>query len=200
MPRGRDIIATINSLLDLPFALKCATQDWHPPDHVSFHSSHPGREPFSQLITHNPANQNESDQITLWPMHCVQGTPGANLVPDLHLAKIHHLVKKGQDRRVEMFSAFQDNFNFPCLIKTELESILKRASITTVYVVGLAANHCVKHTSFHAADAGFNTVVLKDATKGIDDSDSAMVSLRTELAARGVRFQSLAESKFSSEP
>jgi nicotinamidase-related amidase len=100
----------------------------------------------------------------------VQGTKGAELLPELHVSKVDHIVEKGQDKRVEMLSAFGDPFKNPCVARSDLADVLRKADITDVYVVGLAADYCVKFTAIDAQKEGFQTWVVGDATKAVDPS------------------------------
>jgi nicotinamidase-related amidase len=170
---GRDIVPTINELLALPFALKIATKDFHPRDHISFASNHsaPNNKPFeSTAVIKNPLNPDETQETRLWPDHCIQGTKGAELLPELDASKIDHIVEKGQDKRVEMYSAFADPFKSPSIAQSELAKTLRDAGITDVYVVGLAADYCVKYTAIDSQKEGFKTWVIRDATKAVDPS------------------------------
>jgi nicotinamidase-related amidase len=139
----------------LPFILKIATKDFHPEDHISFASNHsaPNNKPFESTATiTNPHNPDESQETRLWPNHCVQGTKGAELLPELHVSKVDHIVEKGQDKRVEMYSAFADPFTSPCVTRSDLAKKLRDAAITDVFVVGLAADYCVKGEATRAVD------------------------------------------------
>ncbi|CAO2649836.1 Nn.00g011280.m01.CDS01 [Neocucurbitaria sp. VM-36] len=170
---GRDIVPTINELLALPFALKVATKDFHPQDHISFASNHPApnNKPFASVITiKNPHNPDETQETRLWPDHCIQGTQGAELLPELNVSLVDQIVEKGQDKRVEMYSAFADPFQSPCVANSGLAETLRNAGITDVYVVGLAADYCVKYTALDAQKEGFRTWVLGEATKAVDPS------------------------------
>src|ERR1700744_6042852 len=90
---GRSISSVINKLLDLPFAIKIATKDWHPADHISFASNHAGKKPFVDFTTVvNPTNATETYETRLWPDHCIQETKGAELVPELNIAKVDKVV------------------------------------------------------------------------------------------------------------
>jgi nicotinamidase-related amidase len=166
-------VPTINELLSLPFVIKVATKDFHPQDHISFASNHPApnNKPFESTVTiSNPHNADETQETQLWPDHCVQGTKGAELVPELDVAKVDHIVEKGRDRRVEMYSAFADPFRSPCVVKSSLAKTLQDAGITDVFVVGLAADYCVKHTAIDSAKEGFKTWVIGEATKAVNPS------------------------------
>jgi nicotinamidase-related amidase len=184
---GRDIVPSINEFLTYPFALKVATKDFHPKDHISFASNHspPNNKPFeSTFIIRNPENPDETQETRLWPDHCVQGTKGSELLPELDVGRVDHIVEKGQDKRVEMYSAFADPFKSPCVAKSNLAETLRKAGITDVYVVGLAADYCVKYTAIDAQKEGFRTWVVGDATKAVDPS--AMEEVLREYKKVGV--------------
>jgi nicotinamidase-related amidase len=173
VPGGRDIVPLVNQLLSLPFPVKVATQDFHPRDHISFASNHspPQNKPLETMITiKNPLNSKETEQTLLWPDHCVQGTKGAELVPELEIPKEIRIVKKGRDKRVEMYSAFADPFKNPTVSKSELADILHGQGVTHVYIVGLAADYCVKYTALDAVKESFQTFVIKEATRAVNPS------------------------------
>lgn len=167
---GRDIAGPVNELLSLPsFAIRVATQDWHPSDHISFAPNHKDKKPFEDSVTViNPDNPAESYETRLWPVHCVQETRGAELVPELDVAKVDSVVKKGQDPRVEMYSAFYDPFKSPRVSDSGLVNLLKEKGVTHVYVVGLAFDFCVRCTAADAASEGFVTYVVEEGTRGVD--------------------------------
>jgi nicotinamidase-related amidase len=165
-------VPAINELLDLPFALRVATQDWHPADHISFASNHaaPNNKPFvSKATITNPLNPAETQETQLWPDHCVQASQGAELLPELNASKFDKIVKKGIDKRVEMYSAFADPFPSPCA-QSDLADTLRKAGITHVFVAGLAADYCVRFTALDAQKHGFKTWVIGEATKAVDPS------------------------------
>ena len=171
MNEGRAIVPILNQLLSLPFVVKIATKDFHPPDHISFASNHapPNNVPFVSTITiQNPLNPEETQETRLWPIHCVQGTKGAELLHELEVDKVDHIVEKGQDERVEMYSAFADPFTNPNVSRSELAQILHGKGITDVYVAGLAADYCVKYTALDARKEGFKTWVVGEATRAVD--------------------------------
>jgi nicotinamidase-related amidase len=166
---GREIAPGINELLCLPFDLKIATKDFHPQTHISFASNHPPphNNIGDRLTISNPYNENETQPVFLWPDHCVQGTPGADIVPELDISRIDHVIEKGQDARVEMFSAFEAPLYNPPVSRSGLEDLLRESQITDVYVCGLAADFCVKATAVDGARHGFKTFVIEDATKAV---------------------------------
>lgn len=189
MEGGRDIAPIINDLLALPFALRVATKDFHPRDHISFASNHPppNNKPFESTVTiHNPHNAAETNTSLLWPDHCVQGTSGSELISDLDSFKIQHVIEKGQDPRVEMYSAFAAPFSAPVVASSGLADLLREAAITHVYVAGLAFDYCVKATAMDAAKEGFTTLVIDDATKAADQSKKAYDAVARDLATHAV--------------
>jgi nicotinamidase-related amidase len=183
---GGNIAPIVNELLDMPFVIKVATKDWHPPDHISFASNHENAKPFETKITiQNPLNSEETETTLLWPDHCIQDTPGSQLVPELNTDKITHIVEKGTDKRVEMYSAFQDPFPTP-VSKSTLANLLKSNSITHCYVVGLAFDYCVKYTAIDAVKEGFKTYIVWEGTKPVDPSPLAVTTCQADLAKAGV--------------
>lgn len=185
---GRELAEVWNDLLSLPFAVKLATRDYHPQDHISFASQHSGKQPFADtLMVKNP--ENESDDpftVTLWPDHCVQGTKGCEIIPELDQSKLTQVIRKGWDKRVEAFSAFGPAYRNPRVGMSGLGDSLREAGITDLFVVGLAYDYCVKHTAIDAVEHGFKTYVIEDATAAIDKSDEGLAKLRKELQDKGV--------------
>jgi len=181
---GRDTVPTINALLALPsFAIRIATKDWHPEDHISFAPNHTGKKPFVDFATVvNPHNPDESYETRLWPVHCVQGTQGAELIPELNAARVDKVIEKGTHPAVEMYSAFYDPFERPRVSDSGLSGALKELGITHVYVVGLAADYCVKNTAVDAFKEGFVTYIVEEGTRAVDAPDWARCRAETEAA------------------
>lgn len=187
--KGSRALAPIwNELLSMPFALKLATRDCHPPDHVSFASQHEGREPFKDTITtKNPENaDDEPFTSTLWPDHCVQGTAGVDIISELDQSKIQHIIDKGGDKRVESYSGFGPPYRNPRLGGTEMVDLLRDNGITDVFVVGLAYEACVMFTARDAAEYGFRTYVIEDAAGFANKSEEHMANIRKTLQDAGV--------------
>jgi nicotinamidase-related amidase len=183
---GRDTIKPINKLLSLPFVLKIATKDWHPRDHISFASNHVGKKPFVDFVTViNPENENEKYETRLWPDHCIQGTAGAELIPELEVSKVDKVIEKGLRKEVEMYSAFYDPFENPRCSDSGLAETLREKGVTDVYVVGLAFDYCVKSTAVDAAREGFRTVIVEEGTRAVDHR--VWEKVVTELEGQGVR-------------
>lgn len=186
---GRSIAPVINKLLQLPWALRVATKDMHPEDHISFASNHPppNNKPFESSITiSNPHNPDETQTTRLWPVHCIAGSPGSELIPELDASHIDHVVEKGQDKRLEMYSAFCTPFLNPKIVETGLADTLREKQITHVFCVGLAADFCVKATAVDAAKEGFETFVIREGTKGVEQGDEADKKLVEELNEHNV--------------
>jgi nicotinamidase/pyrazinamidase len=177
---GDRILAPLRALMESGrFRHFAATQDWHPPGHISFASSHSGKKPFDiiELYAHPQ---------TLWPDHCVQGTAGANLHPGLPWEKVSVIVRKGMEPDTDSYSGFRNNVN-PAGARpsTGLAGYLKDRGIDTVFCCGLARDFCVKWTAEDAAQAGFTTCFLWDLTRPVDPGSDARV--RAELEQRGVK-------------
>jgi nicotinamidase/pyrazinamidase len=180
VPDGDAVLAPIRRLLESRmYPLAVATQDWHPPGHVSFASSHPGRSPLDVIQLHG------HDQ-TLWPDHCVQGTPGARLHEALPWESISAIIRKGTAADSDSYSGFRNNWDAhgerP---PTGLAGYLRERGANEVIVCGLARDFCVKWTAEDAADAGFRTTVLWDATRPVVPASDE--SVRADLERRGVR-------------
>ncbi|KAI1004156.1 hypothetical protein K3495_g4056 [Podosphaera aphanis] len=188
IPDGREIIPVVKKLLDLPFDVKIATKDWHPPSHTSFASNHPTKAlNLNQIVISSPSDPSVTRQIGLWPDHCVAGTPGAELVPELDFSQIHVMIEKATDERVEMYSGFYDIWGRD---SGGLAKTLREKKVTDVWVVGLAFDYCVKETAIHAAQEGYKTVIVKEGTKAVtNDWDQ----VEKDLHKFGVRVTTLNE-------
>lgn len=157
VPEGDQVIPVINAL-QRDFELVLATQDWHPPGHGSFASSHPGHKP-GDIIQLNGLTQ------ILWPDHCVQGTHGAEFVKELDQSKIRRVFRKGTDPGVDSYSGLFDNGHRK---DTGLADYLRDQGVTDVYIAGLAADYCVKFTALDAVNLGYRTHVIKAACRGVN--------------------------------
>ncbi|KOS20100.1 Nicotinamidase [Escovopsis weberi] len=186
VPDGRSIAPVVNRMLALPFALKVATRDWHPRDHVSFAANHAGAAPFTSTHTiRHPLGGGSAtggrgyggcgpatDTTRLWPVHCVAGTPGAQFAREMDAGRVDVVLDKGTDARVEMYSAFRDPFG---VSESGLEGRLAAEGVTDVYVVGLALDYCVRATAADAARCGFRVWVVREGTRMIDEAERARV-------------------------
>jgi len=157
VPDGDAVIPVANRL-QAAFPLVVATQDWHPANHGSFASSHPGRKVFEQI------DLNGLPQ-TLWPAHCVQGTHGAELAAALNRARVAKIFPKGTDAGIDSYSGLFDNGHRK---STGLGEWLKAQGVAEVFVCGLATDYCVKFTALDATQMGFKTHLIEDASRGVN--------------------------------
>jgi nicotinamidase/pyrazinamidase len=176
---GHTILEPVARLLAAgPFGLYVATQDWHPPDHVSFASNHAGRKPMETIELYG------HEQI-LWPDHCVQGTAGAALHPRLDTNRFSAIVRKAVDPKVDSYSAIRNNWNQAGeRPPTGLAGYLRECAIEQLFIAGLARDFCVRWSAEDAVDEGFTTYVLWDLTRPVDPGSDAEV--REALERRGV--------------
>lgn len=156
---GDKIIPAINSLQHSGmFDLIIATQDWHPADHLSFASNHPGSKPFDKIFLDG------LEQI-LWPDHCIQDSYGADLSNILEVKKIEALFRKGMEKNIDTYSGFFDNGHKK---NTGLAGYLRGRNIDEVFITGLAGDICVYFTMKDALELGFKATLIKDCTFPID--------------------------------
>ena len=164
---GDQIVPVINALQE-HFNLILATQDWHPADHGSFAANHPGKR-VGEFIDLNGVEQ------ILWPVHCVQGSEGAEFHADLHKDNWAAVFQKGTQQNVDSYSGFFDNNRQG---DTGLSAFLKGKDVDEIYVCGLATDYCVKFTVLDGLTEGFTTYLIADATKAVnlhaDDYDRAL--------------------------
>ena len=173
---GEDVVAPINKMIEtIPFDEYFYSLDWHPEDHISFYENVHTREldTDSAITDHTKTNvfdlvvfkgPPKTEQI-LWPAHCIQESWGAEFHKDLTIHPKGLVVKKGCTPYIDSYSAFFDNKK---LGQTELESLLRSRGVTDVYVCGIAYDVCVASTAYHAQELGFRTVLIDDASKGIN--------------------------------
>jgi len=173
---GDLIVPLINSILPR-FDVVVATQDWHPRDHASFAANHPGTQ-VGQVIELGGLAQ------VLWPVHCVQNTPGAALRADLDTSGLDGVFQKGTDPLVDSYSGFFDNGRRHA---TGLGDYLQRRGVTSVFVCGLATDYCVKWTALDALSLGFGTTVVSDACRGVELQVGDSVRALEEVRAVGGR-------------
>ena len=172
---GDRILPVINRCVER-YPLVAVTQDWHPPGHLSFASSHEGRKPMDVI------DLDGLEQI-LWPDHCIQGSEGADFPEELNLNPAAAIFRKGTDRKVDSYSAFFDNGRRH---KTGLAEWLRAMDVDTVHIAGLAAEVCVAYTARDAAESEFDVAVVEDGTRALSEEDFGKV--KKELEEKGVRF------------
>ncbi len=173
VPDGDAIIPVVNDLMPY-FDLVVATQDWHPQNHGSFASNHPGKKVYDVI------ELNGLQQI-LWPDHCVQGSKGADFAPGLNTNPVEAIFRKGTDPGIDSYSGFFDNGRKK---STALADYLRGRQIDEVYVVGLAGEFCVNFTILDAVDQGFKTYLIEDGTRPLNKDD--FEKAKANMKAKGV--------------
>jgi len=176
---GDVIVEPVRRLIEADrFRLYVATQDWHPPGHISFASSHAGKQPFDVIELYG------HEQV-LWPDHCLQGTSGAALASAVPWDRMAAVIRKGDDPAVDSYSGLRNNWNRDGQRPpTGLRGYLEERGVRDVFVCGLARDYCVKWTAEDAAQDGFVVRFLWDLTRPVDAGSNDRV--RRELEAAGV--------------
>ena len=181
---GDEIIGGINKVAKLfhdtvksPVIL---TQDWHPPDHMSFASSHPDKHPGEEYTSEDGAIG-----PVLWPDHCVQGSKGAQFHDKLQIDFAKAIIRKGTNPKVDSYSAFLENDKKQ---ETGLAGYLKSLGIERIFLCGLALDYCVCYSALDGVDFGFEVSVIIDLTKGIDDPEGNISRCLEDLKAKGISF------------
>ncbi|AVO36090.1 bifunctional nicotinamidase/pyrazinamidase [Ottowia oryzae] len=173
---GGDAIVPVINRIAPRFANAVLTQDWHPADHISFASNHPGRQPFETIpLPYGPQ--------VLWPTHCVQGTRDAALHDELRVPQAQLILRKGFHREVDSYSAFMEADR---ATTTGLAAYLQARGITQLVLCGLATDYCVAWSALDARAAGFEVAVVEDACRAIDLNGS-LAKAWADMAAAGVQ-------------
>lgn len=169
-----EVIPVANELM-AEFELVVATQDWHPPDHGSFASNHPGKSVFAEADLYGLPQ-------TLWPTHCVQNTGGALFAYDLDTKRIDRVFPKGTDLKIDSYSGFFDNGK---RASTGLAEWLRKEGVTDLTVLGVATDYCVKFTVLDALAEGFTTTLHTRGCRGVDLQECASVRAIQEMRDAG---------------
>ena len=174
VPGGDEIVPGINAAMaNAPAVI--LTQDWHPPGHASFASSHPGKAPYNMIdMPYGPQ--------VLWPDHCVQGSNGAAFHPDLATDHADMIVRKGYRPRIDSYSAFFENDR---TTPTGLDGYLRTRGIDTLTLVGLATDFCVNYSALDAARLGYTVTVDTSLCRAIN-LDGSLATARDAMHAAGV--------------
>ncbi len=155
VPHAQEILPEINKLIK-DFSFVVATQDWHPPYHHSFASSHENKKPFDQIELYYGMQ-------TLWPDHCLQGSLGAQFHPELNQNDIHFILRKGYRLQSDSYSGFFENDRMP----TGLANLLSPKENIRLFICGLARDYCVQYTYEDALSLGYDVQVIEQACRGI---------------------------------
>ena len=175
--RGGDEVVPVANRLSPLFPLVVASQDWHPPDHGSFAASRPGRQPY------------DLDELAglpqvLWPVHCVQGSPGAEFHPLFDRTRVARVFRKGTDPAIDSYSAFYDNGRRK---STGLGDYLRQQGVTELTILGLATDYCVRFTALDGRWLGFGITVVKDGCRAVELVDGDGERAFDEMRAAGAR-------------
>lgn len=176
VPQGDEVIPVANQMQER-FTIVVATQDWHPAEHGSFAANHSGA---SVGEIHRLAGLSQ----IMWPVHCVQGTYGAQFAPQLHQQRICRIVQKGTDPQIDSYSGFFDNGHRR---STGLGEYLKQHHVRDVYVLGLATDYCVKYTALDARKLGLTTWLIDDGCRGVEMQPGDVARALDEMRAAGVQ-------------
>lgn len=174
VPQGDEVVPLINHLAER-FTHVVLTQDWHPPNHLSFASAHPTKKPYDTI------DVAYGTQI-LWPDHCIQATKGAAFHKDLQIPHAALILRKGIHRAIDSYSTFYENDRET---PTGLVGYLRERGFTRVFLAGLAFDFCVRYSAEDAFREGFDVVVFEDACSGVDVHGS-VVATRESLDGLGV--------------
>lgn len=181
VPAGDEVIAPILRMAP-HFEHVVLTQDWHPADHASFAANHEGKRPYETMtLPYGPQ--------TLWPVHCVQGSQGAEFHPALHLPQAELILRKGFQPEIDSYSAFFGNDHST---PTGLAGYLRERALSRVFLVGLAYDYCVGYSALDARQLGFSVTVVRDACRAIDRNGSA-AAMEAQLQQAGVEGMRSAE-------
>ncbi len=175
VPDGDAVIAVANALMP-QYDLVIATQDWHPADHQSFASQHSGHN-IGDIVELNGLRQ------ILWPDHCVQTTPGAELCEALNRTRIDHVVRKGTHREFDSYSGFFDNGGAHA---TALAETLSSRTVSEVDIMGLATDYCVKFTALDARKIGLRTRLILSGIRGVELNPGDCAQAIADMRAAGV--------------
>jgi len=190
MPRGAlpvvdgDAVVRVANRLAAAAGIVVATQDWHPSDHGSFASNHPGTSPGDVI------DLGGIDQV-LWPDHCVQNEPGASFHSGLDVARIGHVVRKGTDPTIDSYSGFYDNGHRK---DTGLAAWLGSMGVRELWLVGLATDYCVKYTALDAIELGFEVTVMSDGVRAVNLSPGDGAAALDEMRHAGCKVETSSEA------
>lgn len=174
---GDAVVPVANELLSdaAPFDVRVLTQDWHPPNHMSFAANNPGQAPYSVIeASYGPQ--------VMWPTHCVQGSPGASFHDDLAVDRADMIVRKGFRPSVDSYSAFFENDR---VTPTGLDGYLRSRGVESLVMVGLATDFCVRYSAVDGARLGYDVTVAAEGCRAID-LDGSLDEAMAEMASAGV--------------
>jgi nicotinamidase/pyrazinamidase len=172
---GDEVVPIINKLA-ARFQHVILTQDWHPPGHESFASSHDGKGVYDSIeAAYGPQ--------TLWPDHCVQGTKGAEFHNDLDVSKAELILRKGFRKNIDSYSAFLENDH---ATSTGLAGYLKERAFRRIFIAGLAYDYCVRFSAVDGKEAGFESFVIEDACRAVN-MENSVEKTNQDFAQKGIQ-------------
>ncbi len=173
---GDGVISVVNRIQPC-FDVVVATQDWHPANHGSFAANHPGKKLYEEIDLAGLPQ-------TLWPVHCVQNSRGAELAQSLDKQRVARIFQKGIDWEIDSYSTFFDNAHRR---STGLGEWLKAKTVRDVYLCGLATDYCVKFSALDAVQLGFHVFVIEDACRGVNLRRDDVAKAIEEMKRAGVK-------------
>ena len=176
VPQGDAVIPVLNQMQPW-FDQIIATQDWHPPNHASFAANHPGRN-VGDVI------QLDGIEQILWPVHCVQDTPGSEFAAELDASRWDRVFQKGTEVRIDSYSGFFDNDHRSA---TGLADYLRTIGAKRIFVAGLATDYCVKFTALDAQQLGFETYLIQDACRAVNLQPNDEANAIAAMHSAGIR-------------
>lgn len=176
VPDGDAVIQVANQLQP-KFDLVIATKDWHPQDHTSFASNHPGTKIGEMIMLDNMSQ-------VMWPDHCVQETKGSDFHPQLDVSRINKIIYKGTDKNIDSYSAFYDNAHQRA---TGLAEYLQNENVNEIYIMGLATDYCVKFSCLDAELLGFDVHIIEEGCRGVELNPGDIESAMNEMRSVGVK-------------
>jgi len=182
VPQGDQVVAVANALAD-KIKLVIATQDWHPLNHGSFAAQNPGRKPYDM------GELGGLPQV-MWPVHCVQGSPGAAFHAELHTDRITRAFPKGTDPTIDSYSGFFDNGKRKA---TGLDEYLRTQGVNELVVLGLATDYCVKATCLDARSLGYAVTLVEDGCRAVELTPGDGAKAVVEMRAAGVKVAKASE-------
>jgi len=182
VPQGDQVVPVANALAD-KIKLVIATQDWHPLNHGSFAAQNPGRKPYDM------GELGGLPQV-MWPVHCVQGSPGAAFHAELHTDRITRVFPKGTDPSIDSYSGFFDNGKRKA---TGLDEYLRTQGVNELVVLGLATDYCVKATCLDARSLGYAVTLVEDGCRAVELTPGDGAKAVVEMRAAGVKVAKASE-------
>ena len=178
---GDLIIKDINDLIEIFVdSIVIFSQDWHPPNHLSFASNHPNKKPGDEFLSDNGAIG-----PILWPNHCVQHSYGARFHKNINSKMVNKIIQKGMNPRIDSYSAFLENDK---KTETDLREYLTSSNIKRIFICGLALDYCCYNTAMDGVDFNFETFFLIDLTRGVDVPPGNIVNSLNNMIKKGITF------------